>query len=746
MNKIDLKCEICNSKFDVNYNIPKVLSCGHTVCAKCVDRMKDKAINKCPFDRKILDFDDDKIACNYYILSLIDNSVNHHRETIITEEEEVFSLQPKPVINSPGWKNTLDGFIKNDVLYSVETNGFIYCTDLNTGEWWFMYHNQFFGNYFFQEGEKMFLIDQYGSLFQIFTKNYYVQIGKKNSWRNTSHLTVFDGKIYSLETTNKFYETNLSNGKWREIMIVGNENNNILNIENEEDIQSRMFKNANMVIANGKNILLANKSGEVYSFNPLLGETKMIKTNSGFKNVESYASNSTHVYFFEKNSKIIYRASILPNTEGGVASKTVNSKNLLQIPENKSVTNSHSSNRTPSNNTLPYINPSTFNLCEKYENDLKKEAEGSSSKRFSGFLEVEVFLDLENVKVIPGNGCNALFRKHESETEIKIQNNQNNENITSTSIIPLKIICDDKRVVIIDKKGEINTISLNEDKSIKCFQCLFMLRNCHLQNTALIGDGDLLLLDPIRLSLNKLNIIQGTEVIVLHSTKFLYQIKNIFSSNSRIYFIDIQGNLYYFNESDKKLTQIGNNGICKYIVDFAVYKNFILTLENNTLYRTNLNDGNYIEIKNEFCKNYEFFFADNMNIIFVNKDDSISVLNMTTTSNNNMSSNNKENISSNILNNNVQTNLNANSGVCSDYLKLKKTFKIDKISKMSAVCYFRNNIIFYNKQRKTIESVNIEDEKHLTMVENFPDVNMFINNNDFLACILRDGVIYKLYC
>jgi len=284
-------------------------------------------------------------------------------------------------------------------------------------------------------------------------------------------------------------------------------------------------------------------------------------------------------------------------------------------------------------------------------------------------------------------------------------------------ITPIKLIVDDKRVVVIEKNGEIVALNI-ENKQSKRHQCLFMLRNCHLQNTALIGDGDLLLLDPIRLSLNKLNILAGTEVIVLHSTKFLYTIKNIFSANSRIYFIDVSGNLYYFNEVDKKLTQIGNNGICKYIVDFAVFKNFILTIENNTLYRTNLNDGNYLEIKNEFTKNYEYFFADNANIIFINREDEISTVNLA----------NQNNDANNVV------------------VKLKSMFKYKGICKMSALAYFRNHIVFYNKDKKSIESVNIEDESHKVLAENFPEVNQFINNNDFLACILKDGVIYKLYC
>jgi len=288
-------------------------------------------------------------------------------------------------------------------------------------------------------------------------------------------------------------------------------------------------------------------------------------------------------------------------------------------------------------------------------------------------------------------------------------------------------------LVIIDKKGEIHTIPLIErghqiqmmmpikQQQNKSLQCLFMLRNCHIQNTALIGDGDLLLLDPIRLSLNKLNILAGTEVIVLHSTKFLYQIRNIFAVGSKIYFVDVSGNLYHFNELDKKLTQLGNSGVCKYMQEYAIYKNYLLTIENGSLYKTNLTDGNYVEIKNDYTKNYEFFFADNANLIFVNKNDEVNVVSL-------IIGQNRENVRDN------------------DVLKLKNTLKINNISKMNAVTYFRNSIIYYDPDTRRIISVNIEDGSSKTMTENFPEINRFINNNDFLACILKDGVIYKLYC
>ena len=160
------------------------------------------------------------------------------------------------------------------------------------------------------------------------------------------------------------------------------------------------------------------------------------------------------------------------------------------------------------------------------------------------------------------------------------------------------MIADDDKLVIFDKSGDIKIIKLI-CKTIKEFQCLFMLRNCHFHNTSLIGDGDLLILDPVRLSINKLNIISGTEVIILHSLKFIYSIKTMFTCNLKIYFIDINGCLYFFNEAEKKVNLIGNQGICKYITFFATHRNYLFTIENGLIFRTNLSDGNYTEIKND---------------------------------------------------------------------------------------------------------------------------------------------------
>lgn len=1156
MIKYDFKCEICQGKFDSDCNIPRVLQCGHTICSKCVDRMKSKNMTRCPFDRKIIDPDDEKIAINYYILHLIDGSIKDS-VTDIEEKDEVFELSPKPVVNSPGWKNTLDGFIHGNILYTVESNGFIYCTDLNSGEWWFLYLNVFYGKFFFKNCSdeknffpKMYMLDLYGNLFQMFNKNYYMQFGKKGSWKNTSFLTVFKNKMYSLESSDKLYETDLITGVWKEIITpqckneknkldsnannlkivnVNNLNNisrsnssnlnnpsNINNIasdlnsevseiivhsplpiieglnsrnrvgsnnfsnnnsnnleeieannnnfenefndnyysnnENEDrnnsaisanenidveyngqyEIRNQILNNAeelqenligvlnsnevesnfnineteNMLIepsnniiastinsvninnnnsntnanaqtntnlnlneqtnvnrnavgetennaniqlqirelglnsnlinnlinqnnsshnssgsnnnaeyrpnrflaiqdnrrfdielsdsssiqvrnlnnnnnanqntvqsANGlnnelnsnrnfisaeanlitpfkktqtnqvklknstkkinydfsnaialfstsENLYFINKKGEVFTVNENSGEITL-ESKTFSKNIDCYGSNSTHIYFYEKDGKQIFRASIDKNFINEQEEKIMNlnkleiekkifsdfkkDENSIFLANNNFDINNNfnklgfnlSNCRNLENKTAvkkysfesnePILNISS-NICrncqcaavlnnEEMKNEEKqsvknKEQEGvmfnpiSESNLKNINLVYKVDIEKPNVNSTPNksnifhenntfsitnnketnNFSKFVDREKEKSFNVMLNQsdnlgyNQNNVNDSNNktlflnpkkvstfsnylkiekfydleeTIIPTKLICDDKKLVIIDKNGELNKLDL-ESKSTKKFQCLFMLRNCHLNNSVLIGDGDLILLDPVRLSLNKLNIITGTEIIILHSVKFLSSIKYLFTNNSKIYLIDTSGNLYNFNEFDKKIMQIGGNGLCKYIIDFSVHKNYLFTIENNaSLYRTNLNDGIYKEYKNDYVKNYSHFLSDHQNIIFITKDDNVNIL--------------------------IPTN---------DELTLKKQFKFDKISKFPAITLFKKQLIYYNQENKSIESININEEeiKPKVLVENFGEVLSFINNNDCLACIIKDCVIYKLYC
>jgi hypothetical protein len=83
-------------------------------------------------DNRLANDYNNKYRVSYWLRSA--NTFNLSTSYVITDENKL-TLIPKPVVNHPGWKNTLDAFIHENILYSVETNGFIYCTNLSNGEW-----------------------------------------------------------------------------------------------------------------------------------------------------------------------------------------------------------------------------------------------------------------------------------------------------------------------------------------------------------------------------------------------------------------------------------------------------------------------------------------------------------------------------------------------------------------------------------------------------------------------------------
>jgi len=233
---------------------------------------------------------------------------------------------------------------------------------------------------------------------------------------------------------------------------------------------------------------------------------------------------------------------------------------------------------------------------------------------------------------------NESLEKENVEKDLKENNNINaSKNNLKVEIFydlndkqVIKLICNEEMLIMIDKKGCLNKLSLT-NQSIANFECKFMIRNCHINNLAILGEANLLILDPIRLSLNKLNIINGSEIIIIHSQKFLCTIKYLFTNGmSKIFLIDFSGTLFFYNDNEKKISQIGNSYICKDIEKYAIYKNFLLgQLNDNTILKININDGiNIEEIPCDYIKDCDYFLADNVNLILVkSKVNTIYVLN-----------------------------------------------------------------------------------------------------------------------
>ena len=77
---------------------------------------------------------------------------------------------------------------------------------------------------------------------------------------------------------------------------------------------------------------------------------------------------------------------------------------------------------------------------------------------------------------------------------------------------------------------------------------------------------------------------------------------------------------------------------------------------------------------------------------------------------------------------------------------MKTKFKIEKFGPhLACFTLFKNYLVYYNKELRTIEGINLEDFSFKIFVSDFPNVSFFINNSKLLLAILRDGVIYTLY-
>lgn len=118
-----------------------------------------------------------------------------------------------------GWKHTLAGAFLQDRLYTVEPNGVLWRTDLDTGAWTQVGRAEF-GNtaFMFALRENLYTIETTGSLYQVSPDNgSWRQIGVTGSWKNTLAGAILKDQLYTVERSGVLYETDLNTGTWKQI-------------------------------------------------------------------------------------------------------------------------------------------------------------------------------------------------------------------------------------------------------------------------------------------------------------------------------------------------------------------------------------------------------------------------------------------------------------------------------------------------------------------------------------------------
>ena len=79
-----VECSICFEKYNKKDKLPRILSCGHTFCTSCIQKIKSKNNNekhiKCPIDLKI-GFETntiEDIPINRVVVDLIDLNLDEN--------------------------------------------------------------------------------------------------------------------------------------------------------------------------------------------------------------------------------------------------------------------------------------------------------------------------------------------------------------------------------------------------------------------------------------------------------------------------------------------------------------------------------------------------------------------------------------------------------------------------------------------------------------------------------------------
>ena len=117
------------------------------------------------------------------------------------------------------WKATIAGTILQGRMYTVESDGTLYATNLKTGAWEPLGKPVFRNTRFMlAEGTELYTVESTGNLYHVNPANGgRKQVGPDGAWKATIAATVLGSGIYTIESTGALYWTNLDTGGWRHI-------------------------------------------------------------------------------------------------------------------------------------------------------------------------------------------------------------------------------------------------------------------------------------------------------------------------------------------------------------------------------------------------------------------------------------------------------------------------------------------------------------------------------------------------
>ena len=117
------------------------------------------------------------------------------------------------------WSRTIAATVFGGRLYTIETSGTLYATDLGRGKYVAVGKPEFGKTKFMFAGpQNIYTIETDGSLYRIDPANgAWARIGESGAWRNTIAGTFSGGRLYTVEASGALYATSPVNGSWVQI-------------------------------------------------------------------------------------------------------------------------------------------------------------------------------------------------------------------------------------------------------------------------------------------------------------------------------------------------------------------------------------------------------------------------------------------------------------------------------------------------------------------------------------------------
>jgi hypothetical protein len=123
-------------------------------------------------------------------------------------------------VGQPGaWKATVAGVVYKDQLYTVESSGVLYATNLGTGEWKPIGKPDFAGTAFlFTAGDKLYAVEKDGGLYRVDPGDgARERVGKEGAWKATKAGVVVKDQLYVAETDGKLRAAPLDSDKRKQV-------------------------------------------------------------------------------------------------------------------------------------------------------------------------------------------------------------------------------------------------------------------------------------------------------------------------------------------------------------------------------------------------------------------------------------------------------------------------------------------------------------------------------------------------